>query len=218
MTDPVTLGRYPGYDVLNKRDTPSWNDITRDVIDRRLAVEDHPTFLDAAEWTTLQALCHRIMPQPGGRPAVPLAAYIDRQLASGKLKGFRFKDMPQPSDAWKRGLAALDEAAQRDHGHPFAQLVAADQDALLTQVQRGTLHAEALRGMPPDSFWSQHVMHDVVSAYYAHPTSWNEIGWAGPASPRGYVRLDNGSRDPWEPAEAVPGQEAKAERENKRVI
>ena len=218
MTDKVTLGRYPGYDVLDKRDTPSWNDITRDVIDRRLAVEDRPTFLDAAEWATLQALCGRVMPQPAGRPAVPLAAYVDRLLASGKLKGFRFKDMPQPADAWKRGLAALDEVARRDHGRIFAELAAPEQDALLTRLQHGTLQAEALQGMPPDTFWSQHVIHDVVGAYYAHPAAWNEIGWAGPASPRGYVRLDNDRRDPWEPAEAVPGQEAKAARENKRVV
>jgi hypothetical protein len=149
---------------------------------------------------------------------VPLAAYVDRQLASGKLKGFRFKDMPQPVDAWKRGLAALDEAATRDKGQPFAALDATTQDALLARVKDGTLEAEAFQGMPAATFWSQHVIHDIVGAYYAHPTAWNEIGWAGPASPRGYVRLDNDRRDPWEPVEAQPGQEAKAERENKRVI
>jgi hypothetical protein len=40
-----------------------------------------------------------------------------------------------------------------------------------------------------------------VFAYYAHPTAWSEIGWGGPASPRGYVRLDFNERDPWEAAE-----------------
>lgn len=218
MTDAVTPGRYPGYDVLRKRDTPSWNERTRAVIDRRLAVENRPIFFDAAEWQTMEALCDRVLPQPPGRPHVPLAAYVDRQLASGKLKGFRFKDMPQPAEAWKRGLAALDEAATRDGGLPFAQLGAVEQDALLTRVKDGTLEAEAFRGMPSATFWSQHVIHDVIGAYYAHPTAWNEIGWAGPASPRGYVRLDNDRRDPWEPAEAKSGHEAKAERENKRVL
>lgn len=218
MTDPVTLGRYPGYDVLDKRNTPSWNDQTRLVIDSRLAVEDRPIFFDATEWKTMQAVCSRILPHSSGLAPVPLAAYVDRQLASGKLKGFRFQDMPQPAEAWQRGLAALNEAASRDGVASFADLAPAAQDALLKQVEDGTLVAEALRGMPPKTFWSQHVIHDVVSAYYAHPTAWSEIGWAGPASPRGYVRLDNDRRDPWEPVEATPGQEAKAERENKRVI
>ena len=30
--------RYPGYDVLAKRHSPSWNEQTRQVIDRRLAI------------------------------------------------------------------------------------------------------------------------------------------------------------------------------------
>src|SRR5262252_10658338 len=54
-------------------------------------------------------------------------------------------------------------------------------------------------------------------AYYMHPTAWSEIGWGGPASPRGYVRMDFDRRDPWEAAEAKPGREAEALRENRRV-
>ncbi|MFC0407254.1 gluconate 2-dehydrogenase subunit 3 family protein [Roseomonas elaeocarpi] len=218
MSDEVTRGRYPGYDVLAKRDTPSWNDRTREVIDKRLAVENRPAFLDEAEWRALEALCDRVVPQPAGRPRVPVGALVDRQLAAGKLKGYRLKDMPQPAEAWKRALAALDEAAMRDMGRPFANLPAADQDRLLGRMKDGTLEAAALRGMPAKTFWASHVIHDVVGSYYAHPTAWSEMGWGGPASPRGYVRLDNNSRDPWEPMEAVPGKEAKAERENKRVV
>ncbi len=33
--------RYPGYDVLAKRHTPSWNEKTREVVDRRLAIDPH---------------------------------------------------------------------------------------------------------------------------------------------------------------------------------
>jgi len=50
-----------------------------------------------------------------------------------------------------------------------------------------------------------------------HPASWNEIGFGGPASPRGYVRMNFDRRDPWEAAEASPGQEDEARRENERV-
>jgi hypothetical protein len=61
------------------------------------------------------------------------------------------------------------------------------------------------------------VLSDVVSAYYSHPTAWNEIGWGGPASPRGYVRMDFNRRDAWEAAEAYPGHEEQARQENLRV-
>ena len=217
MTEPLTTGRYPGYDVMSKRDTLSWNDKTREVVDARLAVEARPVFLSPDEWRTLEALCDRVMPQPEGRPRVPIAAYVDRQLLAGKTKGYRFAGMPQPAEAWKRALAALDEAATRQQGRPFAQLTQGDQDAMLRRMADGSLRAEALRGMPAETFWTSHVIHDVVGAYYAHPRAWNEIGWAGPASPRGYVRTDLGKRDAWESAEAVPGAQERAMRDNKHV-
>ncbi|HSU98738.1 MAG TPA: gluconate 2-dehydrogenase subunit 3 family protein [Roseiarcus sp.] len=217
MTEKVTPGRYPGYDVMAKRDGPSWNEKTREVVDARLAVPDRPTFFSDSEWRALQALCSRVMPQPDGRRLAPLAAYVDRALREGKTKGYRFADMPQPGEAWKRGLAALDEAADRDYGRVFALLTGQDQDALLARMADGSFEAEALRGMPPKSFWTSHVIHDVIGAYYAHPTAWSEIGWAGPASPRGYVRLRLDRRDAWEPAEATVGSEDKTARENARV-
>jgi hypothetical protein len=37
-----------------------------------------------------------------------------------------------------------------------------------------------------------------VEVYYAHPWAWDEIGYGGPAYPRGYMRLENGEPEPWE--------------------
>lgn len=217
MTEHVGGGRYPGYDVMSKRDGQSWNDKTREVIDARLATEPRPEFFSADEWKTLYALCDRVMPQPQGRARAPLGAYVDRQLLKGKTKGYRLAGMPQPGEAWKRALAALDEVAQRSHGRTFALLTESDQDAMLARMAAGSFEAEAMRGMPSKTFWTSHVIHDVVGAYYAHPSAWSEIGWGGPASPRGYVRLGLDRHDAWEPEEATPGREERAARENKRV-
>lgn len=218
MTDDLTRGRYPGYDVLAKRNTPSWNEKTRQVIDARVATEFKPRFFQPGEWRTLVAVCDRVTPQPQGRPQVPVAALVDRQMLEGKTKGYRLANMPQPAQAWQQALAALEEVALRDRGRSFANLTAADQDAILQRMQNGELQAEALGDMPAKTFWTAHVNHDLIASYYAHPQAWSDMGWGGPASPRGYVRLDLDKRDPWEPEEAKPGREAKAERENKRVI
>jgi Gluconate 2-dehydrogenase subunit 3 len=145
------------------------------------------------------------------------AAYVDRQLLKGKTKGYRFADMPQPAEAWKRALAALDEASVREYGRPFAFLTGQDQDAMLRQMAEGSFEADAMRGMPPKTFWTSHVIHDVVGAYYAHPNAWSEIGFGGPASPRGYVRLGLDRRDPWEPEEAAQSGEQQAAWEDTNV-
>ena len=212
MTDPVP-NRFPGYDVLRKKNGPSWNDPTTRAIEARLSVPDQPRFFNQTEWRTLRAVCDRIMPQE----AVSLAAQVDARMLSGRTDGYRYPGMPKQGDAWRRGLAALEEAAQRDRGTAFASLDAAAQDAMLRSMQEGSFRADALADMPAKGFFTSRVLPDIVNAYYAHPAGWNEIGWGGPASPRGYVRLQNGRRDPWEPVEATPGHEAEAERKNRHV-
>ena len=213
----MTEGRYPGYDVLAKRHTMSWNEQTRLAINRRLAVPREPRFFTEDEWHTLSAVCDRIIPQPKDRPPVPLAAYVDEKMWTDHKDGFRHASLPRQGEAWKRGLAALDEEAKRRHGDRFAALRPAAQDTLLRQMQAGALSGPAWGGMPSAVFFAERVVPDITKSYYGHPTAWNEIGWAGPAGPRGYVRMGFDKRDAWEPAEAKPGQEAKARRENERV-
>jgi hypothetical protein len=212
MTD-----RYPGYNVLAKRWTQSWNAPTRQVIDRRLAVPNEPRFFSPAEWRTLHAVCNRIMPQPKDRPPVPLPAYVDQKMADGMLDGFRYAQLPPQGDAWRRGLAALDQAARDAHGVPFHILSSERQDELLHRMQQGELTGPAWGDMPCKLFFEHRVIPDITHAYYAHPIAWNEIGFAGPASPRGYVRMALDRRDPWEAVEAAPGEGASARRRNDRV-
>jgi hypothetical protein len=211
--------RFPGYDVLNKRNSMSWNDQTRTVIDQRLAIDPNKhAFFNDSEWQTLRAVCDRIVPQTVVRPRpVPLAAMIDEKMRDASSEGYRYAELPPMGEAWRRGLAALDAEAQTRHGRRFHDLGALEQDAILSAVQDGKVRAPAWRDLPPKSFFAKRVLHDIVSAYYAHPTSWNEIGFGGPASPRGYVRMYFDRRDPWEASEARPGREAQARRENGRV-
>src|SRR5213078_1337501 len=48
------------------------------------------------------------------------------------------------------------------------------------------------------------VMRGVLSAFYSHPWAWNEMGFGGPAYPRGYMRLQPRPprREPHEAKEA----------------
>ncbi len=210
--------RYPGYDVLLKRHTPSWNEQTRRVIDQRLAIDPNAhCFFSDAEWPTLRALCDRIVPQPADRPEVPIAAMIDLKMAEDWQDGYRNAQLPPMQQAWCRGLAALDAEARAAHGRGFHELPAEMRDKLLAAMQRGELRLGVWGDMPSRLFFKDRVLIDIVRSYYAHPTAWNEIGWGGPASPRGYVRLQADRRDPWEAAEAKPGHEAEAYRENRRV-
>ncbi len=201
--------RYPGYDVLAKRHTLSWNEQTRRVIDHRLAVPRTPRFFSEHEFAMVDAIAARIVPQPVDR-------LIDTKLLDDVQDGFRAEDMPRQRVAWQRGLQALDAEAQAAHGSMFCALPAEQQVDLLLQMKQGALAHRAWDGMSSAHFFKQRLLHDIVVAYWSHPTAWNEIGWGGPASPRGYVRMGYDERDPWEAAEAHADVDA-ARRKNRHV-
>ena len=208
--------RYPGYDVLAKRDSPSWNEQTRRVIDERLALDpDQHAFFTDTEWPTVRAICARILAQQNGKAGeVPLATMLDQKLAKNARDGFREPRLPPPREAWRRGVLALNAESVARHGRRFHELTPALQSQLLELCQQGELRDPAWGDMPPAQFFSKRLLHDVVADYYAHPIGWSEIGFGGPASPRGYVRMDYDRRDSWEASEAHPGREDEAYREN----
>lgn len=212
--------RYPGYDVLKKRNSPSWNEQTRRVIDSRLAIDPQShRFFTEAEWPIVRAICDRILPQPADREApVPVAAMLDMKLHEDGRDGYRDARLPPIQQAWRIGVRATNAEAICRYGAPFDELDQMAQDAVLSFVQHGEVEEKkAWEDMPPALFFSKRVLHDLPAFYYAHPTAWNEIGFGGPASPRGYVRMNFNRRDPWEAAEAKPGHEEAARKENARV-
>lgn len=220
MTKPRPT-RYPGYDVLNKRDTPSWDEPTRAVIAERLATPQEPKFFSAVEWLAAVALCARIMPRANAEPVVPLAALLDARLTKNTGDGYRNAQLPPMTEAWHIGLRALDEESRAQFGLPFASIERDSQITLLEQMQRGELTSDAWQGMPAKLFFAERVLHDICGAYYSHPYAWSELGFGGPANPRGYVRMYFDRRDPWEPVEVQPDDNDstrdKALKENRRV-
>jgi hypothetical protein len=191
---------YPGYDVLSKWDSPSYNEQTREVLADRLAPPRKRRFFTDPEWLVLSALCERAIPQEREEP-VPIAAVIDADVASGRGNGTRYADMPPTPDAWRRGLASLDAEALARHGSGFAAIAPSEQDAILRDAARDALTGPHWN-LPPKRFVCDLALTSIVKIYYAHPAAMNEIGFGGPASPRGYVRLGANRFDGWE---APPG-------------
>lgn len=192
---------YPGYDVLGKWDSPSFNDQTREVVARRLHAVPGRRFFSEDEWRCLDAICARLIPQPDRADPVPITPWVDDQLAGNRGEGFRREGMPPTLDAWRNGLAAIDGEARRRHGRGFAELGPEAQDATPRAVQAGEVDEGLWSGLPAGPFFSDVLLKTVAGLYYAHPAAWNEIGYGGPASPRGYVRLGFDQRDPWEAEE-----------------
>jgi hypothetical protein len=202
MTGDRPPPRFPGYDVLAKWDSPSFDDVTRDVLARRLDAVPPRRWLTAAEWELLDAIQARLLPQPERARPIPVTPWIDAMLHDDRGEGFRHPDMPPLRAAWRQGLDAIGDEACRLHGRPFTALDAGTQDAVLQTLADGRAASPRWQGLDARRFFIHHLLKTAAGIYYAHPLAWNEIGFGGPASPRGYVRLGFDERDPWEGKEA----------------
>jgi hypothetical protein len=189
---------YPDYEVLLKWDTPSWNEASRKTVGERLSAVPERQFLPPHEYQTLEAACHRLVPQPEREEPIPIAPWIDQKSFANRTEGYRYAGMPPLQETWRAGLKGIDEEARYRFDMPFVELSASNQDEILACLASGDTHGEVFQSLSAKQFFSAHLLYECASIYYAHPQSWNEIGFGGPASPRGYVRLGANRRDPWE--------------------
>lgn len=192
-TTPGHAGRFAGYDVLES--VGSWDDVTAGVVLARLDPQPEPSFFTPSEQAVADALFDRLLGQDHD-PKVPVLLLVDRRLAAGQTDGWRYDDMPEDGEAWRLTLAALDDEAEGAHGIPFCRMRRDQQESLVQAVQ----DADTWHGLPGPRVWSLWTRY-ACTAFYSHPWSWNEIGFGGPAYPRGYKALGVGKREGWEVAE-----------------
>jgi choline dehydrogenase-like flavoprotein len=201
-------GRYPDFDVLSQQHT--WDEATRAVVAGRLAPTGAPTLFTDPERRTWTAFADLLLHQHA-EPRVPVVAHVERKLdvAPGDgVDGFQYADLPSDLDVWRRAARGLDEAAAARGSAPYADIDEASQAAILADFMAGRLTGGAWDGMNVKRAFAV-VTRSLLEAFYSHPWTWNEMGFGGPAYPRGYMRLGmaldepGDQREPWEQPESA---------------
>jgi hypothetical protein len=192
---PQMHGRYPDFNVLDEVD--HWDEVTRQLVVSRITDVPGFRFFTKPEEICLQAFCDIVMAQDR-EPRVPVLNMVDAKLYEGKLDGFRYHDMPDDRETWRQVARGLDSAVVQ-HGvqSGFAAAPTDVQREVVQAFSEGKLHGEVWDDLPCDKAFSV-VMRAVLSEFYSHPWAWNEIGFGGPAYPRGYMRFGVGQREHWE--------------------
>jgi hypothetical protein len=188
---PGGQGRIDGYDVLAQLST--WDEVTAGVVLRRLGPPQPLRFFSPAEEAVAGALVDHLLDQ-WDEPKVPVLALIDERLTEGSTDGWHHADMPTDGEAWRRTLSFLDSDAADRYGRGFAAVSREEQAALIQEVQD---RPDDWHGLPAKHVWSLWTRY-ACTAFYAHPWAWNEIGFGGPAYPRGYKNIGLDRREPWE--------------------
>lgn len=192
---PQMIGRYPDYDVLSTAD--SWDEATKSVVLSRLEKPGPLRFFDSTEEPTLRLFCDTVLAQDA-EPRIPVPEVVDAKLADGQLDGYQYADMPDDRDTWHLVLRGLDEAAREAGVGSFADADAKTCESIVERFAHSELSGGSWERLNVSRAWSV-VMRMVLSAFYSHPWAWNEIGFGGPAYPRGFMRLGGvGAREPFE--------------------
>jgi hypothetical protein len=193
-------GRYPDYDVM--ANAGNWDPVTRALIVDRVENVPEIRFFTPAEARCLGPFLDVVLAQDG-EPRIPVLNMVDQKMHAGKLDGYQYADMPDDRDTWRLVARGLDEAAAERAGHDFAAAPAEVREAIVADFSQGKLSGGAWEELDVSSAWSV-VMRGALSEFYSHPWAWNEIGFGGPAYPRGYMRFHPGpsGRDPHETNEA----------------
>jgi Gluconate 2-dehydrogenase subunit 3 len=199
---PQMVGRYPEYNVLAESD--HWDEATRRVVLDRVENVPPIRFFSEPEARTLAAFCDIVTAQDS-EPRIPVLAYIDEKLWQGKRDGWQYFDLPDDDEVWRRVARGLDDEARTQTFGSFADAPVEAQVGIVHRFAQAKLHGGVWETLNVSRAFSV-VMRYVAQAFYGHPWAWNEIGFGGPAYPRGYGAFGNpdlGEREHWEAKEAV---------------
>ena len=193
-------GYYPGFSTLAQKDF--WDEATRKKVLTRVYEVPPIRFFTAEENELMEVIVAHVLPQDDRLPErrIAIVPSIDERLHKGRTPGYRFAKMPPDGDAYRLGFQAIAQMSQHCHDKPFLELSWKDQDLLLKSIHDAKPMegaAEIWETMEINRWWAL-VVQDCVEAYYAHPWAWDEIGFAGPAYPRGYKNMGVDALEPFE--------------------
>ena len=176
----VQRGSLYGAGVLIGLSTP------RPLAAKAAAESAKPVVLTRAEWGAVEAITARVIPtdhEPGAREA-NCVNFIDKAIAHEDAAAVPL---------YKGGLAALEGVSTARFGKAFASLDPAQQDEILTDLERGTASEWAIAEQLPSPVFFETVRLHTIVAFLADPSyggnrdfaGWRVAGYPGPRHRRG---------------------------------
>lgn len=192
--------RFPGFSAVSQAE--HWDPVTRDLVLSRLGPNPDARFFPPAPFETVVLLLEELIDQDRDL-CRSLASSIDARLADTKTDGWHHENMPIDVETWRRSVDGLDEDARAELGLTFVDASKSDRHRLVAAVQKlsGDWH-----GLPASRLWDLWLRYACTAAY-AHPDIWDELGFPGPAFPRGYKNTGIDKREPFETADVRPNND-----------
>ena len=145
--------QYPDGTVRALLSTNQVTEATRQALTERLETPPpKPDFFSENEFSLLEAISNRLIPQNENQPPIDIAGGIDERLVQNKSDGWRYDTMPADGEAtnwawrgWMKQPLTFES--------PFQSLSAAQQDLVLQQVEQGDAPGETWKKLPGKPFF-----------------------------------------------------------------
>lgn len=188
---------YPSYNVMEQKD--HWDHHTQEIVTDRLVQKQQYQLLTDVEVEIIRSLCTHLIHDQRADIIQYVIRHIDQFISSNVGESQRKPGIPPAPQLIRDGIQAIDQLSMQRHMDHYFHLSIADQTAILSEISQAKNHnpVDVWGIIPPKELFNM-LLKLTTEAYYSHPVIWSEIGYAGPAYPRGYVRTQGGHLDPWE--------------------
>ncbi|MEH7238717.1 gluconate 2-dehydrogenase subunit 3 family protein [Bacillus sp. JJ1562] len=189
---------YPDFNVMDEE--KHWDSHTQEIVGKRIQTQSfYPLqYLTKQEANTLTQLCSILLDDDRDSVIAFVVHHFDSTLQASIGESQRKVGVPKQSVLIRDGLALLDQVCKKQYGSLFDLLTDGTKKDVVSDLLQEKIHLKSnLKTIPVKDFMEK-ITSETTAAYYSHPTIWSEIGYAGPAYPRGYVRSELGLTDPWE--------------------
>ncbi|KUO51950.1 MAG: hypothetical protein APF76_06875 [Desulfitibacter sp. BRH_c19] len=188
--------RYKEFDVM--RSFEEWDERTQKLIEQRIASGEKIMFFSDKQKELLIDVLKVLLAEENEDIIKRVAAFIGEQLEKNKGKGYREATLPEAEILYLEGLKGIQEASAAMYsGKDFGELSHEQKIKVLEAIRQGNPGGRAWQKINGKKFFKD-FLTQAVSGFYSQPEIWSQIGYAGPAYPRGYVRVELGGKDPWE--------------------
>jgi hypothetical protein len=189
---------YPNFNVMDEE--KQWDLHTRKIVGKRTDTQSFYSlqYLTEQESNTLFELCAILLDDERNPIISFIVHHFDSTLAASIGESQRKDGVPKQTILLREGLALLEKACSDVYGGSFGSLKEETKTEVVNNLMHGNFTLKSDQITIPEKDFIHNISSEATAAYYSHPTIWSEIGYAGPAYPRGYVRTELGLTDPWE--------------------
>ena len=191
---------------------------TRRALEQRAEAITGPRFLEPALYALLEQITATMLPQQAIGTGVDIAGTIDQRLGQGKNAGWRFAELPEDGEAYRKGLTVFADMLQQTPMKTFDRMPVPAREGYLRCVANGDVDGPA---QFPLSKWLGILRGDAVRVWLAHPSTMQKIeyyGFAdgatgmtdGPTESEGWAALTPNKALPFEQGIVVPEEEQQA--------